>query len=96
MFVVVTYDVNTESPEGRRRLRRVARVCKNYGTSVQNSVFECVVDSVQLLQMKAEILSVIDVVTDSVRYYNMGNEGRRRVEHVGAKPALNVDEPLIF
>ncbi|MCZ0860103.1 CRISPR-associated endonuclease Cas2 [Methanocorpusculum sp. MG] len=96
MFVVVTYDVNTESPEGRRRLRRVARVCKNYGTRVQNSVFECVVDSVQLLQMKAEILSVIDVVTDSVRYYNMGNEGRRRVEHVGAKPALNVDEPLIF
>lgn len=63
MFVVVTYDVNTESPEGRRRLRRVARVCKNYGTRVQNSVFECVVDSVQLLQMKAETLSVIDVVT---------------------------------
>lgn len=96
MFVVVTYDVNTESPEGRRRLRRVARVCKNYGTRVQNSVFECVIDSVQLLQMKVEILSVIDVVTDSVRYYNMGNEGRRRVEPVGAKPALNVDEPLIF
>ncbi|HJK78527.1 CRISPR-associated endonuclease Cas2 [Methanocorpusculum vombati] len=96
MFVVVTYDVNTESPEGRRRLRQVARVCKNYGTRVQNSVFECVVDSVQLLQMKAEILGVIDVITDSVRYYNMGSEGRRRVEHVGAKPALNVDEPLIF
>lgn len=71
-------------------------MCKNYGTRVQNSVFECVIDSVQLLQMKVEILSVIDVVTDSVRYYNMGNEGRRRVEHVGAKPALNVDEPLIF
>lgn len=96
MFVVVTYDVNTETVEGRRRLRNVAKICKNYGVRVQNSVFECVVDSVQLLEMKRKIGDVICMESDSVRYYNMGSEGRRRVEHVGTKAALNVDEPLVF
>lgn len=96
MFVVVTYDVNTETPEGRKRLRNVAKICKDYGTRVQNSVFECVVDSVQLMEMKSKIADVINVESDSIRYYNLGNEGRRRVEHVGAKPALNVDDALIF
>lgn len=96
MFVVVTYDVNTEDAEGRRRLRYVAKICKNYGTRVQNSVFECVVDSVQFVEMKHKIDEVINLNLDSIRYYNMGNEGRRRVEHVGAKPSLDVDDVLIF
>ncbi|MBU3833459.1 MAG: CRISPR-associated endonuclease Cas2 [Candidatus Methanocorpusculum faecipullorum] len=96
MFVVVTYDVNTETQEGRRRLRKVAKICKNYGVRVQNSVFECVVDSVQFMELKSRISEVMCAETDSVRYYNLGNEGRRRVEHVGIKPSLNVDEPLIF
>lgn len=96
MFVLVTYDVNTETPEGRRRLRQVARICKNYGVRVQNSVFECVVDSVQLMEMKYKIGEVINAETDSVRYYNLGKQGREHVEHVGAKPGLNVDDALIF
>ena len=96
MLVLVTYDVNTESPEGRRRLRTVARICTNYGTRVQNSVFECVVDSVQLMEMKARIGGVIDPEIDSVRYYNLGKHGRDRVEHVGAKPGLNVEDVLIL
>lgn len=96
MFILVTYDVNTESPEGRRRLRWVARICSNYGTRVQNSVFECVVDSVQLMEMKAKIGEIIDPEIDSIRYYNLGKHGRSHVEHVGAKPGLNVEDVLIF
>ncbi len=96
MFVLVTYDVNTETLEGRRRLRQVVRICKNYGVRVQNSVFECVVDSVQLMELKFKIGEDINSETDSVRYYNLGKQGRDHVEHVGAKPGLNVDDALIF
>ncbi|RBQ25471.1 MAG: CRISPR-associated endoribonuclease Cas2 [Methanocorpusculum sp. MCE] len=96
MLVLVTYDVNTETLEGRRRLRQVARICKNYGVRVQNSVFECVVDSVQLMELKFKIGEVINSETDSVRYYNLGKQGRDHVEHVVAKPGLNVDDALIF
>lgn len=96
VFVLVTYDVNTESPEGRRRLRTVARICTDYGTRVQNSVFECVVDSVQLMEMKVRIGDVIEPEIDSVRYYNLGKHGRDHVEHVGAKPGLNVEDVLIL
>ena len=63
---------------------------------MQNSVFECVVDTVQLMELKSKIGEVICLECDSIRYYNMGNEGRRRVEHVGEKPALNVEDALIF
>ena len=96
VFVLVTYDVNTETPEGRRRLRTVAKICTNYGTRVQNSVFECVVDSVLLMEMKVRIGEVIDPEIDSVRYYNLGKHGRDHVEHVGAKPGLNVEGVLIL
>jgi len=96
VFVLVTYDVNTETPEGRRRLRMVARICTNYGTRVQNSVFECVVDSVQLMEMKTRIDEVIDPAIDSVRYYNLGKHGRDHVDHVGIKPGLNVEDVLIL
>ena len=96
MFVLVTYDVNTETPEGRRRLRKVAKICKDYGVRVQNSVFECVVDSVQLMEMKVKIGEVMNVDTDSVRYYNLGKHGREHVEHVGSKPAVNVEDAVIL
>lgn len=96
MFVLVTYDVNTESVEGRRRLRTVAKICKDYGVRVQNSVFECVVDSVQLMEMREKIGEVTNIDTDSVRYYNMGKHGRDHVIHVGAKPALNVEDVVIL
>lgn len=96
MFVVITYDVNTETLEGRRRLRKVAKICKDYGVRVQNSVFECVVDTVQLMELKSKIGEVICLECDSIRYYNMGDGGRRRVEHVGSKSALNVEDTLVF
>ncbi len=96
MFVLVTYDVNTETVEGKRRLRRVARICTDYGTRVQNSVFECVVDSVQLMEMKRKISEVIHMDIDSVRYYNLGKHGRDHVEHMGAKPAVNVEDVVIL
>lgn len=96
MFVLVTYDVNTETVEGRRRLRAVAKICKDYGVRVQNSVFECVVDSVQLMEMKDKIRDIINVERDSVRYYNLGKHGRDHVEHVGARQAVNVEDVVIL
>ena len=78
--MLVTYDVNTKTPEGRRRLRRVARACKDFGQRVQFSVFEC----------------EIDPARDSLRFYRLGAEGRRRVEHVGAASPLDLEGPLVF
>ncbi len=96
MLVLVTYDVNVETPIGRRRLRRVARACLDYGQRVQNSVFECEVDPAQWAALRARLTSEIDPKVDSLRFYRLGAEGRRRVEHVGAKPALDLDGPLVF
>lgn len=96
MLVLVTYDVNVEGSEGKRRLRRVAKICQNFGIRVQNSVFECVVDSVKLLELKKKLAAAIDMEKDSLRYYNLGNAGRRKVLHVGAKPALDVEDVLII
>lgn len=95
MLVLITYDVSVETPEGKRRLRQVAKICKNFGVRVQNSVFECVVDSVQLQSLKNKIAATIDHNRDSIRYYNLGNAGRHKVLHIGAKPALDVESILI-
>lgn len=95
MLVLVTYDVQTSLPGGARRLRRVARACLNVGQRVQYSVFECEVDPAQWTVLRARLLSEIDPATDSLRFYFLGSGGRRRVEHVGAKPALDLDGPLI-
>jgi CRISPR-associated protein Cas2 len=95
MMVLVTYDVNTETEEGRRRLRRVARVCLNYGQRVQNSVFECPVDPAQFTRLKASLLDEIDAAFDSLRFYFLGKHWRNRVEHFGAKPSIDPDAPLI-
>ncbi|MFI3238069.1 MAG: CRISPR-associated endonuclease Cas2 [Lachnospiraceae bacterium] len=96
MLVLITYDVSTENEGGKTRLRKVAKVCVNYGIRVQNSVFECVVDQVKLVQLKHELNKLIDVDKDSLRFYYLGNNYENKVEHVGAKPTIRVDKPLIF
>lgn len=95
MLVLVTYDVNVETPEGRRRLRRVAKTCENYGQRVQNSVFECLVDPARWAALKDELENEISFETDSLRYYFLGSNWQRRVEHVGAKPTYDPEGPLI-
>lgn len=96
MMVLVTYDVNTESDGGKRRLRRVARVCTNYGQRVQNSVFECLVDPAQFAELRHTICDIIEPERDSIRFYFLGKEWRRRVEHIGAKPAYDPEGPLLI
>lgn len=96
MLMLITYDVSTETSAGRRRLRRVARACLDFGQRVQQSVFECEVDPAQWTALRARLISEIDPETDSLRFYRLGAEGRRRVEHIGAKPALDLDGPLVF
>jgi len=94
--MLVTYDVNTESLAGRRRLRRVARACLDYGQRVQQSVFECEVAPAQWTVLRARLLKEADPELDSLRFYRLGAEGRRRVEHVGAKQTLDLEGPLVF
>ena len=96
MLVLITYDVNTESKEGRTRLRKVARVCINYGQRVQNSVFECVLDNTQALMVKSKLEAIIDKNKDSLRFYYLGNNYKNKVEHIGAKPVQSVEDNLIF
>lgn len=96
MLMLVTYDVNTTDDTGRRRLRRVARICKDFGQRVQLSVFECQVDPAQWASLRARLIEEIDNKTDSLRFYRLGSNWRPRVEHVGAKPALDLEGPLIF
>jgi CRISPR-associated protein Cas2 len=96
MLMLITYDVSTETSAGRRRLRRVARACLDFGQRVQQSVFECEVDPAQWTALRARLMSEINPESDSLRFYRLGAEGRRRVEHIGAKPALDLDGPLVF
>ena len=96
MLMLVTYDVSTEDAAGRRRLRRVAKACKDYGQRVQFSVFECQVDPAQWVALRARLVGEIDPATDSLRFYRLGANWRPRVEHVGAKPAYVPDDPMIF
>jgi CRISPR-associated protein Cas2 len=95
MLVVVAYDVSTESEEGRKRLRRVARVCENCGQRVQNSVFECLVDAAQWVRLRTELISEISPATDSLRFYFLGDRWKGRVEHVGAKATYDPQGALI-
>jgi len=95
MMVLVSYDVMVTSPNGKRRLRKVAKACTNYGQRVQQSVFECVIDPAQWVKLKNILEEIIDDKSDSLRYYYLGANYKRRVEHVGAKPSYDVDEPLI-
>lgn len=95
MLVLVTYDVNVTSAGGPRRLRRVAKACRDFGQRVQFSVFEIEVDPAQWVRLKARLESIIDRDVDSLRYYYLGANWERRVEHVGAKPAADLGGPLI-
>ncbi|MBB2169491.1 CRISPR-associated endonuclease Cas2 [Gluconacetobacter aggeris] len=96
MLVLITYDVNTQDAAGRGRLRRIAKACLDFGQRVQNSVFECEVDPARWAMLKASLMAEIDPSKDSLRFYQLGASGKRRVEHVGAKPVLNLDGPLLF
>lgn len=95
MMVLVTYDVRTSDPGGPKRLRRIARACEDWGQRVQYSVFECDVDPAQWTALRARLIAAIDPATDSLRFYMLGREWKRRVEHIGAKPATDFDGPLI-
>lgn len=96
MLVLVTYDVNTETKQGRGRLARVAKACENWGQRVQYSVFECLLDPGQWERLKAELIGRINPETDSLRFYYLGSNWRRRVEHVGAKPSRDPEGPLLI
>ncbi|MEG0391927.1 MAG: CRISPR-associated endonuclease Cas2 [Anaerovoracaceae bacterium] len=96
MLVLITYDVNTETPEGRKRLRRVAKQCVNYGQRVQNSVFECVMDAAKSRQVKAILEDIIDKEKDSLRFYYIGNNYKKKVEHIGIKASYDIKSPLIY
>jgi CRISPR-associated protein Cas2 len=95
MFVLVSYDVATTSPGGQRRLRRVAKACKNFGQRVQFSVFECIVDPAQWTKLRQRLIEEIDQDEDSLRFYYLGSNWRHRVEHVGAKATVDQEGPLI-
>jgi len=96
VFVLVSYDVSTEDQEGQRRLRRIAKVCKNHGQRVQYSVFECLVDPAQWVKLRARLIDEMDETKDSLRFYFLGKNYRSRVEHVGAKKSLDQEGPLVF
>src|SRR5690606_2364951 len=96
MLVLVTYDVNTRTPEGRRRLRQVAKQCVNYGQRVQNSVFECLVDQAQFLVLRKRLEEIVDPEKDSLRYYILGNNWKNRVQHYGAKKSFDPEGVLVL
>ncbi len=95
MLVVVAYDVGTESDEGKKRLRRVAKVCEDMGQRVQNSVFECLVDNAQWTKLRAELIREADGSEDSLRFYFLGDKWRGRVEHFGIKKSYDPQGPLV-
>ena len=96
MLVLITYDVSTKTDEGAKRLRQVAKTCENYGQRVQNSVFECLIDNAQWVFLKGQLEATIDPKTDSLRYYYLGKNWKRRVDHVGAKQSYDPQGPLIL
>lgn len=96
MMVLVSYDVRTSEPGGNRRLRRVAKVCRNFGQRVQFSVFECLVDPAQWTRLRQLLIDEIDMEADSLRFYFLGAQWQNRVEHVGAKESVDQEGPLII
>ena len=96
MMVLVSYDVRTSEPGGAKRLRRVAKICRNFGQRVQSSVFECLVDPAQWTRLRQQLIDEIDEEADSLRFYFLGAHWRNRMEHVGAKAVLDPEGPLII
>ena len=95
MLVLVAYDVNTETTAGQRRLRLVAKACENIGQRVQNSVFECLVDPAMWTALRQRLIDIVDPKTDSLRFYFLGSNWKRRVEHFGAKSTYDPEGPLV-
>ncbi len=96
MLMLVTYDVATQDAAGRRRLRKIARLCQNYGQRVQYSVFECQVDPARWAALRAELIDEMDASQDSLRFYRLGSNWRPRIEHVGVKESYDPDGPLVM
>ena len=95
MLVLITYDVNTETAAGKKRLRQVAKQCVNYGQRVQNSVFECLLDPAKCREVQHKLERIIDKEKDSLRFYYLGNNYKKRIEHIGAKEGFDVEGTLI-
>jgi CRISPR-associated protein Cas2 len=96
VLILITYDVSTTDSAGRKRLRRVAKTCQNFGQRVQNSVFECVLDNTQFRHLEHELEKLIDLERDSLRFYNLGDKYQPKVHHVGIKEAYDIEGPLIL
>jgi CRISPR-associated protein Cas2 len=96
MMVLITYDVSTVDAAGQKRLRKVAKKCVDFGQRVQNSVFECVLEPAQFVKLKSELETIIDKNNDSLRFYFLGSNWKRRVEHIGAKPGYDPEGPLVL
>lgn len=96
MLVLITYDVNTETAEGRKRLRDIAKACQNRGQRVQNSVFECLLDPAQWSDLRHRLTEIMDEESDSLRFYFLGSNWKRKVEHVGCKETYDPEGPLII
>ncbi len=96
MLVLITYDVNTEDAEGKARLRKVSKQCVNYGQRVQNSVFECILDSGQCKLLKFKLLELMNLEKDSLRFYYLGNEYKNKVEHYGTKETFDQEGVIIL
>lgn len=95
-MVLVSYDVSTVDKKGQVRLRKIAKICIDYGQRVQNSVFECNLDPAMWAVFKNKLLKIMHKEKDSLRFYYLGSNWKRRVEHIGAKPTIDLDEPLII
>ena len=96
MLMLVTYDVNTTTPAGAKRLRQVAKLCEKYGIRVQNSVFEVLLDAAQLVKFKAQLEKIIDTDQDSVRLYRLGNSYEHKIETMGRVPLIQTGGPMIL
>ncbi|MDR0664577.1 MAG: CRISPR-associated endonuclease Cas2 [Helicobacteraceae bacterium] len=96
MTVLITYDVAISTEGGAKRLRRISKACANYGQRVQFSVFECALEPAQWVKLKSALEKIIDHKSDSLRYYYLGANCKNRIEHIGAKPSIDIDAPLII
>ena len=96
MFILITYDINTTTSDGRKRLRLVAKICQNYGQRVQNSVFECKVDEGQFRIIKHKLSETIDHEKDSLRFYRLGKNYEKTIEQMGNNKSYNIESPLIL
>ncbi|NLS85594.1 MAG: CRISPR-associated endonuclease Cas2 [Ruminococcaceae bacterium] len=96
MMVIISYDVSPQTADGRRRLRKVAKVCQNYGQRVQNSIFEANLDYGTFLKVKEQLTQIVDEEKDSLRFYYLGNNWHGKIEHIGAKPSYDPEGVIIL